>query len=95
MLSARDLSPSIFAIVMATGIVSLALNGAGCPLLALGLFWLNVAVYAILGILLAIRAVRYRVHLAADLGSHARAPGFFTLVAAPACLATSACCRSA
>jgi len=28
-LSARDLSPSIFAIVMATGIVSLALNGAG------------------------------------------------------------------
>ena len=32
------------------------------------------------------RAVRYRVHLAADLGSHARAPGFFTLVAAPCVL---------
>jgi len=54
-LSARDLSSSIFAIVMATGIVSLALNGAGWPLLALGLFWLNVAVYAILGILLAVQ----------------------------------------
>jgi len=85
-LSARDLSPGIFAIVMATGIVSLALNGAGWPLLARGLFWLNIAVYAILGILLAIRAVRHRTHLAADLGSHARAPGFFTLVAAPCVL---------
>ena len=65
----------MFAIVMATGIVSLALNGAGWPLLALELFWLNVVVYAILGILLAIRTVRYRTYLAADLGSHARAPG--------------------
>ena len=85
-LSARDLSPSIFAIVMATGIVSLALNGAGWLLLARGLFWLNVALYAILGILLAIRAVRYRAHLVADFRSHARAPGFFTLVAAPCVL---------
>src|SRR5215468_11707394 len=71
---------------MATGIVSLALNGAGWLLLARGLFWLNVALYAILGILLAIRAVRYRAHLAADFRSHARAPGFFTLVAAPCVL---------
>ncbi len=71
---------------MATGIVSLALDGAGWPLLARGLFWLNVAAYAILGILLAIRALRYRTHLAADFGSHARAPGFFTLVAAPCVL---------
>src|SRR5499427_6276119 len=85
-LSARDLSPSIFAIVMATGIVSLALNGAGWLRLARGLFWLNVALYAILGILLAIRAVRYRAHLVADFRSHARAPGFFTLVAAPCVL---------
>jgi len=80
---------------MATGIVSLALNGAGWLLLARGLFSLNVAVYTILGILLAIRAVRYRAHLAADFGSHVRAPGFFTLVAAPACSATSVCCSSA
>jgi tellurite resistance protein TehA-like permease len=71
---------------MATGIVSIALNGAGRPLLARALFWLNVGVYAVLGILLLIRAMRYRTHLVADLRSHAKAPGFFTLVAAPCVL---------
>lgn len=71
---------------MATGIVSLALNGAGWTLVARALFWLNVGVYAVLGILLLVRVLRYRAHLAADLGSHAKAPGFFTLVAAPCVL---------
>ena len=71
---------------MATGIVSLALNGAGWALAARALFWLNVGLYAVLGILLLVRVLRYRAHLAADLGSHARAPGFFTLVAAPCVL---------
>jgi hypothetical protein len=46
------------------------------------LFWLNVGLYAILLILLLVRTLRYRGDLAADLASHARAPGFFTLVAA-------------
>jgi tellurite resistance protein TehA-like permease len=76
----------MFAVVMATGIVSLALNGAGYSLLAQGLFWLNVVLYAVLWVLLLIRVVRYRAHLAADLQSHAKAPGFFTLVAAPCVL---------
>jgi tellurite resistance protein TehA-like permease len=71
---------------MATGIVSLALNGAGWAVVARALFWLNVGVYAVLGILLLVRVLRYRAHLAADLGSHAKAPGFFTLVAAPCVL---------
>src|SRR5262245_276218 len=82
----RDLPPNIFAIVMATGIVSLAANGAGFRLLAHGLFWLNVALYAVLSVLLVLRALRHRAALAADLKSHARAPGFFTLVAAPCVL---------
>src|SRR5262245_39548631 len=82
----RDLPPNIFAIVMATGIVSLAVNGSGFRLLAHGLFWLNVAVYAVLSFLLILRALRHRAALAADLKSHARAPGFFTLVAAPCVL---------
>jgi tellurite resistance protein TehA-like permease len=82
----RGLPPNIFAMVMATGIVSLALNGAGHSLLAHILFWLNVGLYAILLVLLLVRTLRYRVDLAADLASHARAPGFFTMVAAPCVL---------
>src|SRR5690349_5079545 len=83
---ARDLPPNIFAVVMATGIVSLAANGAGHPYLAHALFWLNVGQYAVLSFLLLVRVLRHRPDLAADLGSHAKAPGFFTLVAAPCVL---------
>src|SRR5262249_11699662 len=57
--------------------------GAGHHLSAVALFWLNVGLYAVLSALLLARALRYRSDLAADLASHARAPGFFTLVAAP------------
>jgi tellurite resistance protein TehA-like permease len=85
-LSVRELPPNIFAVVMATGIVSLGLNGADHPLVAHALFWLNVGLYAVLSVLLATRALRYRADLAADLRSHAKAPGFFTLVAAPCVL---------
>src|SRR5262245_34498808 len=82
----RGLPPNIFALVMATGIVSLAVNGAGQSILAHILFWLNVGLYAILLVLLLVRTLRYRAALAADLASHARAPGFFTMVAAPCVL---------
>jgi tellurite resistance protein TehA-like permease len=88
--SVRDLPPNIFAMVMATGIVSLAVNGAGYRLLAHGLFWLNVSLYAVVSMLLLMRIAYYRGNLAADLRSHARAPGFFTLVAAP-CVLGSQC----
>jgi tellurite resistance protein TehA-like permease len=84
--SVRNLPPNIFAIVMATGIVSLAANGAGMPAVAHVLFWLNAGLYTALWILLGARALRYRADLIADLRSHARAPGFFTLVAAPCVL---------
>jgi tellurite resistance protein TehA-like permease len=84
--SVRELPPNIFAMVMATGIVSLALNGTGYPVLAHFLFWLNVGLYAALSLLVALRAVRYRADLSSDLKSHAKAPGFFTLVAAPCVL---------
>jgi tellurite resistance protein TehA-like permease len=82
----RELPPNIFAIVMATGIVSLAVQDAGYPLLAHALFWLNVALYVVLSALLLARALRHRADLAADLRSHAKAPGLFTLVAAPCVL---------
>src|SRR5262249_15348501 len=80
-LSPRTLPPNIFALVMATGIVSLAANGAGYPFLARGLFWLNVGFDLLLWGLFGVRMVRHREALAADFRSHAKAPGFFTLVA--------------
>jgi tellurite resistance protein TehA-like permease len=89
-LGVRDLPPNIFAVVMATGIVSLALSGAGHPAPARALFWLNVGLYAALAALLLARAWAHRAAFAADLRSHARAPGFFTLVAAP-CVLGSQC----
>src|SRR5262245_22788107 len=78
----RSLPPNIFSMVMATGIVSIALNGAEFTFLAHSLFWLNVALYGILWLFLIIRFVHFRENLFTDLKSHARAPGFFTLVAA-------------
>lgn len=83
---ARSLPPNIFAVVMATGIVSLALQGYGHNTLALILFWLNVFCYVTLLSLLLVRTLQYRSALASDLIHHAKAPGFFTLVAAPCVL---------
>jgi tellurite resistance protein TehA-like permease len=89
-LSVRDLPPNIFAMVMATGIVSIAINGAGYHIAALTLFWINLGMYVILGALLIIRVLRFSTYLSADLRSHAKSPGFFTLVAAP-CLLGNQC----
>jgi tellurite resistance protein TehA-like permease len=85
-LSVRGMPPNIFAMVMATGIVSLAVNGAGMSVVAHALFWLNIGLYTALWVLLITRLLRYRANLSADLRSHAKAPGFFTLVAAPCVL---------
>lgn len=71
---------------MATGIVSLALHGFGHVFLAQLLFWLNVGSYAALSALALTRALYFRGDLVTDLTHHAKAPGFFTLVAAPCVL---------
>src|SRR5579864_787129 len=76
--SVRSLPPNIFAVVMATGIVSLAANGAGLALIARSLFGLNLFLYAVLWLLFLGRCVFYRDALRADLQTHARAPGFFS-----------------
>ncbi len=81
-----QLPPNIFAIVMATGIVSLAANGAGYPALANALFVLNAVLYPLLLGLLLIRFLTHRKKLIPDLTDHAKAPGFFTLVAGPCVL---------
>lgn len=82
--------PAYFALVMATGIVSLACHVMGLGLVAKGLFAINVAFYAMLWILTIARVVRHRDRVVADLGHHGRSVGFFTAVAAT-CVLGSQC----
>ncbi len=76
-----DLFPGYFALVMATGIVSIATHLLGMDAVAWPLLYLNLAAYGILWLLTLARLLRYPARLTADLIDHARGPGFFTLVA--------------
>ena len=76
------LHPASFAIVMATGIVSIAAQLRGFHAIALPLLWLNVVCYGVLWLLTLIRVARYRSRVVADLWDHNRSVGFFTTVAA-------------
>lgn len=82
----HTLHPAYFALVMATGIVALALNLQGMTGIALALYWLNTAQFAALAGAFALRARRFRAAFISDLSSHARGFGFFTWVAAPGVL---------
>ena len=80
------LPPNIFAVVMATGIVSLAAAGAGYGAVAYALFVLNAVLYPVLLALFVVRLATARAAVAADFTDHAKAPGFFTMVAGPCVL---------
>lgn len=79
---AADLFPGYFALVMATGIVSIAAFLLGMAGVAAGLLAVNLAAYVTLWGLTFIRLFRFFPRVVADLGNHSRGPGFFTLVAA-------------
>jgi tellurite resistance protein TehA-like permease len=81
-----DLSPAYFAMVMATGIVSLAAHLQGLHATARQLFYLNVAAWLVLWLLNVLRMVRHRKRFFADMVDHLRGPGFFTMVAGTAVL---------
>jgi len=74
--------PAYFALVMATGIVSIAVHLTGIRVIALALFVLNIGFYVWLWGLTAVRLVRHRESVRADLLDHGRSVGFFTIVAA-------------
>ncbi len=82
--------PAYFALVMATGIVSLASELLGLHAIAVALFALNLGFYPLLWILSIVRVVRYRDRVRADFVHHGRAVGFFTTVAAT-CVLGSQC----
>lgn len=76
------LHPAYFAMVMATGIVSLSAQVVGYASVAALLFALNIVFAAVLVVLTLLRIVRYPANIAADFQHHGRAVGFFTVVAA-------------
>jgi tellurite resistance protein TehA-like permease len=79
--AAADLFPGYFALVMATGIISVAAHLSGMGLLARALLAVNLAAYLVLWALLLIRLIRFFPRVRADITDHARGPGFFTTVA--------------
>ncbi len=83
-----SLSPAYFALVMSTGIVSIACHLLGFWFLALPLFWLNVGLYLTLWVLFLIRLSLFPRESLADFASHARGVGFFTMVAGTCILGT-------
>jgi tellurite resistance protein TehA-like permease len=89
--AAADLSPNYFAMVMATGIVSIAAMMTGMPRLALVLFPLNVVFYVILGGLYLARLVLAPERFVDDLGHHGRGSASSRPLPGPACWAISSC----
>lgn len=79
--AARTLYPGYFALVMATGIVSIASSLLGMDAVAWSLLVVNITAFAVLTALTVLRVARYSNLILADLTSHSRGPGFFTLVA--------------
>jgi len=80
--------PANFAMVMATGIVSIASHllaaewGVSLQWIALSLFYGNIVAYAVLWVLTLLRLVRFRERVLADVMNHGRSVGFFTIIAA-------------
>lgn len=80
--------PAYFALVMATGIESVACELLGLRALAVALFALNLVFYPLLWVLTIVRVIRHRARVRADFLHHGRAVGFFTTVAATCVLGT-------
>ncbi|HET7597525.1 MAG TPA: tellurite resistance/C4-dicarboxylate transporter family protein, partial [Burkholderiales bacterium] len=76
-----QLSPAYFAMVMATGIVSIAAHLRGLERLAMALFGLNLVAWVVLWLLNLMRMVRYPGRFFGDMADHLRGPGFLTMVA--------------
>ncbi len=77
-----ELHPAYFALVMATGIVSIASQLLGFRPVAIALFALNGVFYPVLWALTIARVARHRDRVIADFLHHGRCVGFFTTVAA-------------
>lgn len=75
------LSPGYFALVMATGIVSIGLHDVGVYELSATLLWITVVCYAVLWGLFIWRAIAFPHHVRSDLRNPKVAFAYFTIVA--------------
>jgi tellurite resistance protein TehA-like permease len=82
----QNLSPMYFALVMATGILSVAFKLLNLELVAGLLFWLNNVQFGVLLLLFVIRFVSYPKLFLADLNSNEKGAGYLTIVAASSIL---------
>jgi len=80
-LQAENLFPAYFALVMATGALSIGTHLLGMEIFSKSLLYVNIAAYLILWLLTLTRIVFFFPKLISDLTSHQNGPGFFTLVA--------------
>ena len=80
--AAANLFPGYFALVMATGIISIAAHLLNLEPVAWILIVINLVAYSILCLLLLIRLTRFFSRITTDLADHTRGPGFFTVDAA-------------
>ncbi|MBI2470924.1 MAG: tellurite resistance/C4-dicarboxylate transporter family protein [Planctomycetes bacterium] len=78
---AKGLSPAYFAMIMATGIVSIAAHLLGMSFVAVALFWLNIVAYLVLWFLNVLRVIWFTRQFFSDMADHRRGPGFFTSIA--------------
>jgi tellurite resistance protein TehA-like permease len=77
----ENLFPGYFSLVMATGIISVAIYQLEMKTIARTLLVINVAAYVVLWSLTLLRLARFFPRALSDLTSHVRGPGFFTSVA--------------
>ena len=77
-----DLPPASFALVMATGIVSIASRYLDFSYFSMLLLWLNIFFYILLWVLTIARLIFYPSKILTDLSNHSIGVGFFTIVAA-------------
>lgn len=78
----KELLPAYFALVMATGIISLAAYFNGFERFGYFLFYLNLIFLSVLVFSYIYRCLFYWRHVLVDFESYKKGPGFFTIVAA-------------
>ena len=76
-----DLFPGYFALVMATGIISVACFLLEMRTISIVLLVINIVAYIVLWLLLLSRLLFFFPRVKADIQDHVRGPGFFTVVA--------------
>ena len=81
-------TPSLFALVMATGVISIVAWNFRLSVLATALFLLNLAAGAALAVVTGFRALRYPRSMLHDMSDHRIAFGYFTTVAASCIVGT-------